>query len=83
MSKKANNYFTHREIQLLKSEMFEKTNYVNALMILNIHIFLSEEKKLDNKQEKAVISKQNLKLCESHFKISLSESKDIQIVILK
>ena len=76
MFKKANSHFTYKEIQLLKSEIFKKTNCINALMILNVHIFLSEEKKSDNKQEKAIIFKQNSKLCESHFKISLSESKN-------
>ena len=57
MFKEANNCFTHKEMQLLKSEMFKKTNCVNVLTVLNVHIFLSEEEKLDNKQEEVVISK--------------------------
>ena len=55
MSKEANNCFTHKKMQLLKFEMFEKTNHINALTVLNIHIFLSEKKKSDNKQEEVVI----------------------------
>ena len=53
--KEANNCFTHKEMQLLKSKMFEKINHVNAFTVLNIHIFLSEKEKSDNKQEKVVI----------------------------
>ena len=81
--KEANNHFIYKEMQLLKSEMFEKTNCVNAFMILNVHIFSSEEKKSDNKQEKVVISEQDSKLCKAHFEISLSELKDIQTVVLR
>ena len=58
MFKKTDNCFTHREMQLLKSEMFKKTNHVNAFMISNVHIFSSEEEKSDNKQEKVVIFEQ-------------------------
>ena len=76
MSKEVNSCFTHRKMQLLKSKIFKKTNCVNAFMILNVHIFLSEEKKSDNKQEEVVIFKQNSRFCEAHFEISLSELKD-------
>ena len=75
--KKANNCFTHREIQLLKSEMFKKINCVNALTVLNVHIFSSEEKKSDNKQEEVVIFEQDLRFHKTHFKISLSELENI------
>ena len=83
MSKKANNHFTHREMQLLKSEMFKKTNCVNALTVSNVHISLSEKKKSNNKQEKVVVFEQNSRLYEAYFKISLSKLKDTQTVILK
>ena len=59
MSKEADNYFTYREMQLLKSEIFEKTNYINAFTVLNVHIFSSEEEKSDNKQEEVIISELN------------------------
>ena len=49
MFKEVNNYFTHKKMQLLKSEIFKKITYINAFIILNVHIFLSKEKKLDNK----------------------------------
>ena len=49
MSKKADNHFIYKEMQLLKSEMFEKTNCVNALIVSNVHIFLSEKEKSDDK----------------------------------
>ena len=55
MSKKADSYFTHKKIQLLKSEMFKKTNCINAFTVLNVHIFSNKEKKSDNKQEETVI----------------------------
>ena len=55
MSKEADNYFTHRKIQLLKSEIFKKTNCVNVFTVLNVHIFLNEKKKSDNKQKEVVI----------------------------
>ena len=76
MFKKANSHFTYKKMQLLKFEIFEKTNCGNAFTISNIHIFLSEEKKSDNKQEEVVIFKQNSRLCETHFKISLFKSKN-------
>ena len=57
MSKKANNHFTHKEIQLLKSEIFKKINCVNAFTVLNVHIFSNEKEKSDNKQEKIVVFK--------------------------
>ena len=75
--KKANDYFTHKKMQLLKSEMFKKTNYINAFTISNVHIFLSEEEKSNNKQEKVVILEQDSKSHEAHFEISLSKSKNI------
>ena len=56
MSKEADNCFTHKKMQLLKSEMFEKTNHINAFTISNVHIFSNEEEKSDNKQEEIVIS---------------------------
>ena len=74
--KEADSCFTHREMQLLKSEMFKKTNCVNAFIVLNIHIFLSEEKKSDNKQEEVVVFEQDSRLCEAHFEISLSKLKN-------
>ena len=70
-------------MQLLKFEIFEKINCINAFTISNVHISLNEEEKSDNKQKKIVISKQNSKSCETHLKISLSELKDIQTVISK
>ena len=54
--KKADDCFTHRKMQLLKFKMFEKTNCINALTVSNVHIFLSEKEKSDNKQEEVVIS---------------------------
>ena len=59
MSKEADDCFTHREMQLLKSEMFEKTNHINALIVLNVHIFSSEKEKSDNKQKEIIISELN------------------------
>ena len=59
MFKKVNNCFTHKEMQLLKSEIFKKTNCINAFTVLNVHIFLNEKKKSDNKQKKIVISELN------------------------
>ena len=59
MFKKTNNHFTHKEMQLLKFKIFKKTNFVNAFTILNVHIFLNEEKKSNNKQEKIIISEFN------------------------
>ena len=56
MFKEADDCFTHKEMQLLKFEMFEKINHINAFTISNVHIFLSEEEKSDNKQEEVVIS---------------------------
>ena len=55
MFKKADDCFIYKEMQLLKSEMFEKTICVNALTVLNVHIFLNEKKKSDNKQEEVII----------------------------
>ena len=55
MFKEANDCFTHKKMQLLKSEMFKKTNCVNAFTVLNVHIFLNKKKKLDNKQEEVVV----------------------------
>ena len=49
MFKEANNCFTHKEMQLLKSEIFEKTNHINALTVSNVHIFSSKKKELNNK----------------------------------
>ena len=49
MSKKADNCFTHREMQLLKSEMFKKINHINAFTVLNVYIFSNEKEKSDNK----------------------------------
>ena len=83
MSKKVNSCFTHKEIQLLKSEMFKKTNCINAFTVSNVHISLSKKKKSDNKQEEVVVFKQDSKLCETHFKISLSKLKNTQIIILR
>ena len=83
MFKEANNCFTHREIQLLKFKVFEKTTYINAFIISNVHIFLSEEEKSDNEQEKVIIFEQNFRFCKTHFKISLSELKDTQIAVLR
>ena len=71
MFKEANNHFTHKEMQLLKSEMFEKTNCVNALTVLNVHIFSSEEEESDNKQEEVVISE--LSDTDSHEEQSLEK----------
>ena len=59
MFKEANNCFTYRKMQLLKSKMFEKTNHINAFTVSNVYIFLSEKKKSDNKQEEVVISELN------------------------
>ena len=81
MSKEADNCFTHREMQLLKSKMFEKTNHINAFTISNVHIFSNEEEKSDNKQKEVVISEQDSRLCEAHFKIFLFESEDTQTVV--
>ena len=55
MSKEADDCFTHKEMQLLKSEIFEKTNHINAFTVLNVHIFLSEKEESDNKQKEVVI----------------------------
>ena len=55
MFKKANNCFTYKEMQLLKFKIFEKTICINILIISNVHIFLNEEKKSDNEQEKIII----------------------------
>ena len=55
--KKADDYFTYKKMQLLKSEMFKKTNHINAFTVLNVHIFSSEKEKSDNKQEEVVIFK--------------------------
>ena len=76
MFKKADSCFTYKEMQLLKSEMFKKINCVNTLTVLNIHIFLNEKEKLDNKQEEIVVFEQDSRFCKSHFKIFLSELKD-------
>ena len=46
-------------MQLLKSEMFKKTNHINVFTISNVHISLSEEKESDNKQKKIIIFKFN------------------------
>ena len=46
-------------MQLLKSKIFKKTNYINALTVSNVHIFSSEKKKSDNKQEKVVVFELN------------------------
>ena len=43
-------------MQLLKSEIFKKTNHVNALTVSNVHIFSNEKKKSDNKQKEVIIS---------------------------
>ena len=59
MSKEANDCFTHKEMQLLKSKIFEKTNHINALTVLNVHIFSSEKEKSDNKQEEVVVFELN------------------------
>ena len=83
MSKEINNCFTHKEMQLLKSEMYKKTNCINAFTISNVHISLSEEEKSDNKQKEVVIFEQDSRFCEAHFEIFLSKSKNTQIVILK
>ena len=71
MFKKANNHFTHKEMQLLKSEIFKKTNHINALIVSNIHIFSSEKEESDNKQEEVVISE--LSNTNSHEKQSLEK----------
>ena len=71
MSKEADDYFTYREMQLLKSEMFKKTNYVNAFMISNVHISSNEEEKSDNKQEEVVVSE--LSDTDSHEEQSLEK----------
>ena len=83
MFKEANRYFTYKKMQLLKFKIFKKTNHINAFTVSNVHIFSSEEKKSDNKQEKVVIFEQDSRLCEAHFKISLFELKDTQTVILR
>ena len=57
MSKKTNSHFTHREMQLLKFEIFEKTNCINVFTVLNVHISLNEKEKSNNKQEKVVVFK--------------------------
>ena len=77
MSKKADSYFTHKEMQLLKSEIFKKTNHINAFTVLNVHIFLNKKEKSDNKQEEVIVFKQDSRLCKSHFKIFLFKLKDI------
>ena len=59
MFKKADDCFTYKKMQLLKSEIFKKINCVNAFIILNVHISLSEKEKSDNKQEKVIIFKFN------------------------
>ena len=71
MFKEADNCFIYKEMQLLKFEMFKKTNYVNAFIVSNVHIFLNKKKKLNNKQEKIVISK--LSDIDSHEKQSLEK----------
>ena len=71
MFKKVNNCFIYKEMQLLKSEMFEKTNCINTFTVLNVHIFLSEKEKSDNKQEEVVISE--LSDTDSHEKQSLEK----------
>ena len=71
MSKEADNCFTHREMQLLKSEMFEKINHINALTVSNVHIFSSEKEKSDNRQEEVVISE--LSSTDSHEEQSLEK----------
>ena len=63
-------------MQLLKSEIFKKTNYINVFTVLNVHIFLSKEKKSDNKQEEVIISEQDSRFCEAHFEISLFKLKN-------
>ena len=55
MFKKADNHFTYKEMQLLKSEMFKKTNHINVFTISNVHIFLNEKEKSDDKQEEIII----------------------------
>ena len=45
ISKEADDCFTYKEMQLLKSKMFKKINCVNALTVSNVHIFLSEKEK--------------------------------------
>ena len=64
-------------MQLLKSEIFKKINYINVFTVSNVHIFLSEKKKSDNKQKEIIIFKQNSKSYEAHFKISLFKLKNI------
>ena len=71
MFKKADDYFIYKEIQLLKSEMFKKTNHINALTVLNVHIFSNEKEKSDNKQEEVVISE--LSDTDSHEEQSLEK----------
>ena len=58
-------------MQLLKSEMFEKTNHINALTVSNVHIFSSEKEKSDNRQEEVVISE--LSDTDSHEEQSLEK----------
>ena len=71
MFKKIDNYFTHKEMQLLKFKMFEKTNHINAFTVLNVHIFLNKKEKSDNKQEEVVISE--LSDTDSHEEQSLEK----------
>ena len=58
-------------MQLLKSEMFKKTNHVNAFTISNVHIFSNEKEKSDNKQEEVIISE--LSSTNSHEEQSLEK----------
>ena len=43
-------------MQLLKFKIFKKTNCINVFTVSNVHIFLSEKEKSDNKQEEIIIS---------------------------
>ena len=58
-------------MQLLKSKIFKKTNCINAFTISNVHIFLNEKEKSNNKQEEVVIFE--LSDTDSHEKQSLEK----------